>query len=325
MQFSLRVLSTAVATLFVCSLFAQNLVPNPSFEDVNCPTRYTGWPSAIETFVPHWFSANDASPDVISSCAADTGVFQTTAPQNLFGYQTARTGSNYIAMSYYGFGIQFYDYISVELTEPLQKDSVYDVSFWLSHADSVSYASDNFGLYFSDTAYRCSGNCEQFVNTGKFNFTPHVRQTQGEFITNEWGWEQVYGQYMATGDERYIIIGAFENWNTNQLQNLGPRKWGNRVVYYLDDVTVAKAGAEFPTSIANQEQPTLQLYPNPASDYLIVEGLDAGAVYSIYNISGQQLLSGELGDHIDLQNLSEGTYMMQFAGLSKSYLFNIVR
>ena len=323
MQFSLRVLSTAVVTLFVCSLYAQNLVPNPSFEDVNCPTKYTGWPSAVENFAPPWFSANDASPDVISSCA-DTGRFETTVPANLFGYQTARTGDNYLAVGYYGSGIQFYDYISVELTEPLQKDSVYDVSFWLSHADSVSYASDNFGLYFSDTAYRCSGNCEQFVNTGKFNFTPHVRQTQGEFITNQWGWEQVYGQYIAAGDERYIIIGVFENWNTNQLQNLGPRKWGNRVVYYLDDVTVAKASASFPTTIKEVGEQDIQVYPNPTSEVLLVKGLPLGTEYRIYSIDGQELIVDLLDDFIEVKDLDAGTYIVQFEN-SKVQLFNVVR
>src|SRR5436189_139332 len=74
--------------LLSTSASAQNLVPNPSFEDtVACPTtvdqvyKATGWHS----YRP--------SPDYFNTCADSASLF--SVPYNAFGYQYPRTGNAY--------------------------------------------------------------------------------------------------------------------------------------------------------------------------------------------------------------------------------------
>ena len=63
---------------------AQNLVPNPSFEDmVQCPP---GW-TQIE-FATGWINPNGYSPDYFNSCVPDTGCCNIfSVPNNSYGFQ----------------------------------------------------------------------------------------------------------------------------------------------------------------------------------------------------------------------------------------------
>src|SRR4051812_43656962 len=84
-----KVASFIIAVLISVLGFAQNLVPNSSFEDtVACPNsisqidRATGWSSYRQ------------SPDYFNSCAYITYP-NASEPSNIWGYQYSRTGNAY--------------------------------------------------------------------------------------------------------------------------------------------------------------------------------------------------------------------------------------
>ena len=54
----------------------------------------------------------------------------------------------------------------------------------------------------------------------------------------------------------------------------------------------------------------LMVKPVPASDYINLIGIDGSVSYSIYNISGQQMLSGK-GNVVDIANLESGVYILK--------------
>lgn len=75
-------LSTLIFLFSVCG-YAQNLVPNPSFEDtLQCP-------NGDFNNIKFWINPTSATPDIFNSCSTDgfTGV-----PVNYFGNQSASMG-----------------------------------------------------------------------------------------------------------------------------------------------------------------------------------------------------------------------------------------
>jgi hypothetical protein len=58
---------------------------------------------------------------------------------------------------------------------------------------------------------------------------------------------------------------------------------------------------------------SLQLYPNPTQNHLVIKGLEGAYSYSIHDLSGRIVLRGESNhdQRIDLQNLTDGTYFIQ--------------
>lgn len=220
------------AFVFVTSGFAasaQNLVPNPSFENANCPTGYNGTATQVAMYLSDWYSATCASPDPMTNCSSNAN---TSVPSVWFGHQNARTGTNYMGFSFYSV---WYEYIGVKLTQPLAAGTTYDVSFYVSCADQVKYASDKLGIFFSDTAIQCISGFSGPVLT----YTPQVQSPSGVFYTDTAGWSQVSGSFTATGGEQYIVIGYFNPWNTAALQDIGGAN--ARCYYYIDDVSVTPA------------------------------------------------------------------------------------
>jgi hypothetical protein len=64
-------------------------------------------------------------------------------------------------------------------------------------------------------------------------------------------------------------------------------------------------------SVAAQQ---LRLYPNPARDYVLLEGIPAGATVAIYSLEGQLIYQAEAASdtlRISLTQLQEGTYILR--------------
>ena len=73
------------------SLQGQNLVVNPSFEEMDfCPIDFT---SRRLQSVKKWTQAGDGTPDYFNRCSKKVGV-----PDNIFGKQEARTGNGYVSL-----------------------------------------------------------------------------------------------------------------------------------------------------------------------------------------------------------------------------------
>lgn len=64
--------------------------------------------------------------------------------------------------------------------------------------------------------------------------------------------------------------------------------------------------------ISNQH---LEVYPNPVSDILYIKNLlNENVNYSIFNVTGQQVLAGSTSGTIDVTSLEKGLYFLQIKG-----------
>ena len=68
--------------------------------------------------------------------------------------------------------------------------------------------------------------------------------------------------------------------------------------------------------INNPQSPVTGLYPNPATDYIYISGIES-AKGSIFNVIGQNVMDFTITDGIPIKidNLKQGTYIIKAEGL----------
>ena len=74
-----------------------------------------------------------------------------------------------------------------------------------------------------------------------------------------------------------------------------------------------KVVAEFNVGVEDGTMGELAVYPNPAEDYIKIEGLEANASYIIISANGAIVATGSdyNGEYIDISNLASGTYLLR--------------
>ncbi len=218
-------------------LKAQNLVPNPSFEEMNeCPGIMTpvGLPGSASP-VKDWYGANTNTTDYFNACANHhLGGSPYAVPKNSPGYQQARTGNAYMGahMLHYNpaSGVDQREYMQTRLTSPLIAGHTYQVTFWVSRANLYydGYIIDHIGAHFSPQAVTGSTPTPLIL-------TPQVLNQPGNFLADTLSWMKVSGAFTAQGGEEYMIIGNFLPGYNQQFQQVGTGVSG---YYYVDDVCV---------------------------------------------------------------------------------------
>lgn len=212
--------------------FSQNLVPNGSFETVNCQTGfYLPWGNPVENNSP-WFSTTGGSTDSYNVChSASFNMYN--VPSNFNGIQTPFEGSGYVGIiAYEGDGQNNYrEYISVMLSSPLQAGVQYRVSYYVSLADESQYAAHAPGVYISQ-----SDISDHSTSYTLSMYTPQISTNQ--VIDDNENWTLVTGFYTANGNEEFITIGNFEDDNDTYLAHINPAGGFDRVYFYIDAVSV---------------------------------------------------------------------------------------
>ena len=218
MKYSLYIV---IFQLIVFCGTSQNLVPNWSFEDtIQCPDNHSQL-----TRTSDWYSATNGTPDLFHECnGADYGI-----PVNRTGIQSAHSGACYVAiLTFKQFGL-IHEYIQVKLTDTLIFGKKYLISFFVNLADSVAFATNDIGIYFSsDSFYSSAGTY--------LALTPDIVNTGTNPLTSKTDWKEISGSYIANGDETHITIGNFSLDSLIDTVYVGG-KWTDSY-YYIDDVSV---------------------------------------------------------------------------------------
>lgn len=251
---------TRFAYGFICSLLpvlavAQNLVPNPGFENYNsCPTGVgtanyevlayspgfvnfpvlTGWVSPLKI----------TTPDYFNSCAPLASGIQ--VPETNFGHQHAHSGVGYAGIvaweatiSGTNVSAEWREYIQTRLVQPLQPGDRYCVSFYVSNTTSqrpgfnFNYMGlDALGINFSTT--------QQLSTTSiSLNLTYDVVGPPGKYLDDTLGWTRVKGIYTAQGGEQWLTLGYFGTGIPPHNIVVADPSSKYRAYYFIDDVTVA--------------------------------------------------------------------------------------
>ena len=203
-----RFAGLAMGLFLSLGVAAQNLVPNPDFEQLIDPEErkekdFRAY-GMVKDFSMDWGAATESLPDLYldidESCKKPGKV---TAPCNDYGYQETKNGVLYAGFRAYSKSPKLKrSYLQVKLTEKLQKNQQYCVSFDLSLADLSRYAVPDIGLLFSDRKIE-QGGMNPIIQK------PSVMDPDNKVHQYSEGWDDVCGIYTADGSEQYIIIGCF--------------------------------------------------------------------------------------------------------------------
>ena len=221
---------TILCLVLTTNLTAQNLIPNPSFENNNC------CPSTYSMFycIQGWAAPTKGTTDYYSSCELKHYTPVVRTPTNFFGHQQPVDGIAYIGLYLY-YHTDYREYALTKLKEPLQENETYHLNFWISLADTAGTAIRSLGVAFTDTLYKK----KQFTNITEVPYS-EVYLTDSSFIKDKKQWFQLNMDYKAKGGETFLMIGNFkDNASTDTLQlNDNHTSFDERFdsYYYLDDV-----------------------------------------------------------------------------------------
>lgn len=306
-------LLSIIAILTFISVHAQNLVPNPWFENyISCPTTTTNPVSPLT--IPDWFLPTRSTSDYFNVCNNLINGIVGVAVNN-FGKQVAASGAGYMGMIVYNNSSADYrEYISCKLTAAMTPGVQYSVSMKVSLAEYFSSAGfDGLGMcFFTDTLHAYYD-----TTAVRLPFAPQVSYSHYGAITDTLNWVTLKDTFQADSAYQYLIVGAFMPKANLQFQHI---RTGNPFVYYyVDNVIVAPLGTEpeepAPTAVNDVSPGGPGLSPNPVTDKAILRlpgGVNTVYTFTLIDIMGQTVWqrSGAGGEEVIFErgSLPAGLY-----------------
>lgn len=116
----------------------------------------------------------------------------------------------------------------------LEAGQAYEVALYYNRPDGYLLATDRISVYFAVDSFHFGGyatiDVEPQVNLSLLN---------GEYLTEAEDWVQLVDTFVATGGERYMVIGSFQD--SSEVDGiLLPPGWVDwqYAYYYYDDISV---------------------------------------------------------------------------------------
>jgi hypothetical protein len=309
----LNMLKRLLLALGICLCFglkAQNLIQNCSFEEYNtCPMSQGGFPV---NYLKHWYSPSKNTPDYFNTCSTD---ILCSVPDNYFGWQYPQDGNGYAGGGFYVSNSGQREYLTNHLLSPLQKNSVYCLSFYICSVDNDSYRAyiDKIGINFSNDSIWYN----TFLN---IPLPAQLETEEGYFYTDSINWQKVSLTYTATGGERYMTVGNFrDNANSDTILLGIPN--GEIAYYYVDNFSLYECFEAQPIKpfIKLVTENKLSIYPNPSVNTatLQYEFLPSvlNPVIELFDNPGRVVYKSELNSvgtlEITTYSLSSGIYQLR--------------
>lgn len=263
-----------VKIFFYCCLFIQisfskaqigNYISNGSFEKLyDCVPPYE-LRKAID-----WKNIG-ADTNVLGGSINSIGCF-VNAPNTGVGYQNPRTGENFYRFSPLCIDLcQYYfarSYPKNRLKMILQANKVYCVKFYTCLLDDSPYATSNFGFLFTDA----SSDTIKYANGPLSYLTPQLENPITNIITDTLNWVAITGTFVATGTEKYFVIGNFRSnaaTTTSLVLHDSTYKFSE---YFIDDVSCIEVDLPAYAGPDKSIKPGDSVYIGRENDFAIDSG-----------------------------------------------------
>jgi len=303
--------------LIAVAASAQNLVPNPSFEDtVSCPDfsgqvwRAQGWYIAQNT------------PDYFNACCSGQ-LAPVSVPCNTFSCRYAATGVAYCGFwTYCLYPLpEYYEKIGIQLSSSLTVGTRYYVSMKVSSVSSRNQGSNGamnkLGMLFS--TYQKLFQPDQPNNN-------YCQFWSDSIVTDTLGWVTLNGSFIADSNYNFLTVGNFfDNAHADTI-----RYWynGNHELctyYYVDDicVTTDSLGCSFSTGIQDPLNYFCSIGPNPVSDQITIQcKLRAPSEVTMVNAFGDLVYISSVSQpisEIKVRGLPNGLYLLRIEQAQNSF------
>jgi hypothetical protein len=278
-------------------LYSQNLVKNPSFEFGTCPaTGQSTDTSHFKTYCTFWDVPNNTTSDKLHTCNGIynpcIGVGKGGAPTNTNGWQNPRSGSAYAGTIITENNTR--EYLKGTFSQTLDSGIRYRLDFYMNLSETSNIALKKIGVYIGSDDLIPRENTTNRLTT----VTPTI--TINKLLNDTANWMHLTANFVATGDEDYIIIGSYDSgWvlNTDYVQRTTtdpngcmPFYVGEMAYYYYDDVSVEECNACEHTSFFLK--PEIEYSDTSCCYELFIQSdEDACNVYGVRLISSNDFLS----------------------------------
>lgn len=310
--FMLAVALVAAVLFAPCTTHAQNLVPNPGFEDTDSCTFGLGLGE-----LHHWYSAF-GTPDHLQGClpyGSANGL-----PLNVFTFQHPYVGNSCAGIFTYdaSSGQEWREWLMVPLSVAMVPGQAYYCSFRANAAFGGSavnpinrLASNNVGMHFTtyDRPWNWGDPYPAALNQA------HILYPQ--ILSDTVGWTLVSGSFVADSAYTYLLIGNFFSnalTDTLHLTHDVP-EWTMYSYVLVDAVCVSPdpKGCDLGQGVEELGGVNPYVYPNPAKDVLVI-GNAAGSEAVVLDKLGRRVWSGRLGNDrysVDVGSWARGAYVLQ--------------
>lgn len=291
-----------------------NLVPNSSFEEVpNCGD------STFEIEDANfWMSPTEfGTPDLLNFCNTNSFEWITAMqlPRSGNSYAGFYTGEQYTDVPLAHDAVE---YIQTPLLDSLSSSKIYFTRFYLSLAEFGRYATNNIGLYFSDTAIYRTGIGYDYM---LLDFNPQILPFGNPVIkdTTDTTWFKVEAIYTAHGGEKFITIGNFSGDNETIFENFIPTTnifvgAGDEAYYFIDDISITPIDS-LPGGLPANAGPDQTIY---IQDSVFIGQRIANLNCNWYELGGNQIASNTSGLYVQPNQTT--TYIVeQILGTDISY------
>jgi hypothetical protein len=290
---------------------AQNLVPNPGFEDTDSCTFGLGLGE-----LRHWYSAY-LTPDHLQSCqpyGTANGL-----PLNIFTFQHPFEDNSCAGIFTYDghSGYEWREWLMVPLLSTLVPGQTYYCSFRANAAfggNQTWFASSNLGMLFTtyDRQWNWGNPYPAALNQA------HILHPQ--ILGDTVGWTLVSGSFVADSAYTYLMVGNFFNNALTDTIHLAPDfPLGGRYSYSLVDAVCVSPdpdGCEHSQGMEELGAAVPFVYPNPASDVLVITNA-AGRDAVVLDMLGKRVWGGRVQHDrfgLDVGFWARGAYVLQVHG-----------
>ncbi len=201
---------------------AQNLIPNPSFEETNVAIKKMKHEMQNFGILSDWKALTN-TPDAHHPITSQVN-FSHKAPNFLqqFGTQAPRTGESKVGL--YITSNNTKESIITKLNNPLKAGKYYYFHMYVSLGEGKvsNSCTSSIGSYFT-------ARIPRITETSTYEL--HIESSEMICDTNEW--TKVCGVYKAKGTEKYISLGYFSDTPNGKSLKGGPFV---DAYYYIDDV-----------------------------------------------------------------------------------------
>jgi hypothetical protein len=219
---------TLMQLIFVASGKAQivNFVSNGSFESLNSNSV-----SSLYNTINYWQPIDtNKYCDYLASLLPAIG----NAPYAL-GFQYPRSGNNYIlSVFFYGGTIPALGYPRNRLKEKLKPNVTYCAKYHIVNTNHTPLAIDSYGMYFADSNL----DTIKYCNSPLTYLNPQIQTPSGNIFTDTLYWLPVTGTFVATGTEKYMVLGNFRGVTMTNTLLINPTySTANGCEICIDDVS----------------------------------------------------------------------------------------
>lgn len=246
----MKKLAVAVAVAVSLQCLGQNLVVNPGFDEYGKATDLD-WLFGGDMFksfgVRGWSQTTTGSSDFFFQ--TNSGGTKNVAPYA--GDHAPASGNAFAGFIHWVPGREYREYLTGELSAPLQKGKKYVFRMKICTGDRGSYMVNDLGVYFSD---------KRISDSTKFtlNYKPQVWLDASQMQANPEEWTVVENVFVASGNEKYFTVGNFlEDSATTIVKRTTVSPRAEFAYYYADDIAVEPTNGDVllpgkATTLANE-------------------------------------------------------------------------